>query len=129
MERELTVTELKAELAEKDRRIEELETLVDIMKAEQEEMIGNFQASTQILIDRLKNETEEKTGIRPQTAQLLSQSRLQGRDSVFTNLSLDESIASSQRLLLKNEKQVKCHSCGKSFSESLLKKHTVLCYR
>jgi hypothetical protein len=72
MERDPSLSELKAALESRDLRIGELESLIEVMKAEQEDMIRGFKESTSLLLDRLKNVEEERTGTRPQTAHLLA---------------------------------------------------------
>ena len=128
-EKELTYDELLKVVEQKDKRIEELELYAAALKAEQEEMIANFKSSTNLLIERLKTEAEAKTGIRPQTAQLLSHNRpsLYGDSNLFTSNALEESI--KHESMVDKGPPVKCHCCGKMFPERILKKHTVICYR
>ena len=68
----MTVEELRRMLEEKDKYIENLEATIEVMTHEQEEMVSNFKRSTDLLIERLKTEAEQRTGVRPQTAHLLA---------------------------------------------------------
>ena len=72
---ESSIEDLKRQLKEKDDIIRELEDVIEYMKKEKDEMIDHFKISTNILIERMKHEEEKRTGIRPQTAQLLNDKR------------------------------------------------------
>jgi predicted RND superfamily exporter protein len=79
MENTRSVEELSRELESREERIRELESLIEVMKAEQEEMIKGFKESTSLLLDRIKNVEEERTGTRPQTAHILASKPLSTR--------------------------------------------------
>jgi predicted RNA-binding protein Jag len=119
-----TVDELIKLLEERDTQIEKLESIIYIMKDEQDSMVDQFKSSTNVLIERLKTETEQRTGVRPQTAQLLY-----GNKSTLgmSNMSKLSSISEKSERKLENE--VSCFNCNKKFPESKLKKHMVQCYR
>jgi uncharacterized coiled-coil protein SlyX len=66
-------------LAEKDRIIAEKDALIAKLKddlrsliEEKEEMIDSFKTSTNILLERIKDLEAQKTGYRPQTANILA---------------------------------------------------------
>ena len=111
-------------LEEKDTRIEKLEAIIYVMKDEQEGMVEQFKQSTNVLIEKLKNETEQRTGVRPQTAQLLHDNK---KNLGMSNISKLSTI--SEKSEKKNEPEVSCYNCHKKFPESKLKKHMVQCYR
>ena len=120
-----SVEELKRQLEEKDKTIRELEETIDSMSREKEEMVENFKTSTNILIEKLKHQEELRTGVRPQTAQLLSDKRKQDMrmsalfDSQFASIEEEPDLP----------KNIKCHNCLKLFDEKTIKKHTITCYR
>lgn len=120
-----SVEELRRQLEEKDKLIRELEETVDSMAREKEEMVENFKTSTNILIEKLKYQEELRTGVRPQTAQLLSDKR---KHDLQKSAFFDSQIASIEE---EDElpKNLKCHNCLKMFDEKTIKKHTITCYR
>lgn len=119
-----TSEELIKLLEERDVKIEKLEAIIYIMKDEQEMMVDQFRQSTNVLIEKLKTETEQRTGVRPQTAQLLYDNK---KHLGMSNMSKLSTISESSEKKL--EQQVECFNCHKKFSESKLKKHMVKCYR
>lgn len=63
--------ELISIIKEKNNMIEHLEAQLVIKEDEEDEMIENFNQSTNILLERIKKLEVEYIGIRPQTAQIL----------------------------------------------------------
>ena len=126
----LTVEELKKLLAEREKTIENLEAAIYIMQTEKEDMVQNFKRSTDLLIERLKYEVQQKTGVRPQTAHLLAQNRASKmNESAF----LEESTLSKQTVGEAGRKgpvkEAKCHNCNRMIEEVKLKKHLIECFR
>lgn len=128
---DFTIEELKALLTEKSQLIKALEAKVADLELQNQQITEQFATSTNFLIERLKREEQAKTGQRPQTAQLLAQSRF--------NLSADESTlldssdadyrpVSTFRTKPAGE-PAKCHCCGKMFPMNHLKRHTIECFR
>lgn len=70
-EYEEIIREKDALIHEKDALIDELRTEVRRMIDEREDMIDSFKISTNVLIERLKDLESQKTGYRPQTANVL----------------------------------------------------------
>jgi len=56
----------------KDARIKELETKVAALEKEKEDIVDNFQTSTEVLLERIKDLETSALGARPQTANILA---------------------------------------------------------
>lgn len=111
-------------LEERDTQIEKLEAIIYVMKDEQDGMVEQFRQSTNVLIEKLKTETEQRTGVRPQTAQLLYDNK---KNLGMSNISKLSTISENPQR--KTEPEVSCFNCHKKFPESKMKKHMVQCYR
>jgi hypothetical protein len=66
-----SVEECHRMLRGKDRQIVNLEAAMEVKEQEIDEMVENFNISTNILLERIKNMEEEYVGVRPQTAMIL----------------------------------------------------------
>jgi hypothetical protein len=119
-----TNEELLNLLEERDTQIEKLEAIIYIMKDEQDTMVDQFRESTNVLIEKLKSETEQRTGVRPQTAHLLFDNK---KNLGMSNMSKLSTISEHSEKL--HEPTVTCFNCQKKFTDSNLKKHMVKCYR
>ena len=71
LEYEELIREKDEVIQERDATIEELRAEVRRMIEEREDMIDSFKVSTNVLIERLKDLESQKTGYRPQTANVL----------------------------------------------------------
>lgn len=70
---------LRHQIEQKDRIVEQKDALIERLRheireliEEKEEMIDNFRVSTNILIEKIKDLESQKTGYRPQTANILA---------------------------------------------------------
>lgn len=116
--------ELRKILAERDERIEKLEAIIYVMQDERDRMTEDFRATMSTLVEKLKSEAEQRTGVRPQTAQLLSNSSRTLESSTMSKMSSPSEVQAE-----KITKKAPCHNCGQNFPETKLKKHMVSCYR
>lgn len=121
-----SVEELRRQLEEKDRTIRDLEEMLDSVNRDKEEMVENFKTSTNILIEKLKHQEEVRTGVRPQTAQLLSDKR---KSDMRKSALFDSQFSAVEEEEPDLPKNIKCHNCLKMFDEKNIKKHTITCYR
>ena len=147
-----SVEECHRMLRGKDREILNIEAAMEVKEQEIDEMVENFNISTNILLERIKNMEEEYVGVRPQTAMILdkadggvggggrgnvkslvedrrNQQKLNmeksGKSNILTN-PLRSGLLFSQ---LEDQTMRKCHNCKKEFPDNELKKHTIFCYR
>lgn len=111
-------------LKERDTKIEKLESIIYIMQDERDRMTEDFQSTMSTLVEKLKGETEQRTGVRPQTAQLLSNSSSNLGSSTMSKMSSPSEIHVDKII-----KKVHCHNCDQEFPQGKLKKHMVTCYR
>lgn len=58
-------------LKSRDQEIEDLRSQVEQLEREKEDLIDNFQMTTSMLLDRIKELEEPMLGARPQTANIL----------------------------------------------------------
>ena len=63
--------EIQELIAKKDQRIKELEEKVTALEKEKDDIVDNFQTSTEVLLDRIKELEAVSLGARPQTANIL----------------------------------------------------------
>lgn len=119
-----TAEELRDILLDRDGQIEKLEAVIYVMQDERDRMTDDFRSTMSTLVEKLKSEAEQRTGVRPQTAQLLSNSTTSLRNSVFSKSSMPSELE-GEKIVSK----VPCHNCGEKFAENRLKKHLVTCYR
>ncbi len=64
--------EIQELIAKKDQRIRELEAKVAALEKEKEDIVDNFQTSTEVLLERIKELESVSLGARPQTANILA---------------------------------------------------------
>ena len=63
--------EMQELINKKDAKIKELEEKVETLEKEKDEIIDNFQISTEVLVERIKELESASLGARPQTASIL----------------------------------------------------------
>jgi len=141
-------------LAEKDRIIAEKDVLIEKLKAdirslieEKEEMIDSFKTSTNILLEKIKDLESQKTGYRPQTANILARpkndKRVGGGDS--SRRITGKAIKNNVELQAEWEREIpedpgneeerkasemkKCTNCQRLIPEDDFDAHTITCYR
>lgn len=109
-------------------RVKELEAAVYLLQDEKENLIENFQTSTNILIERIKKLEEQVHGQRPQTAQLMRNiDQNQGIEDSLIEGSNDSGFIFKKQV--KVEDLVICHNCQRKFTQTRIKRHTIVCYR
>jgi len=64
-------TEDKGKISYLEKKVEELSHQIEIMEREKEEIIENFQISTNVLLDKIKDLESASIGSRPQTSMIL----------------------------------------------------------
>lgn len=120
----LSAEELRKLLIERDETIEGMEATIYVLRHEKDQMAEDFRSATHTLIEKLKSETEQRTGMRPQTAQLLSNHSMS-----LASSNLSKKSWSTQAEGEPMPKKTACHNCGKKVDEQKLKKHMVTCFR
>lgn len=104
-------------------KVKHLESALYLAEQEKEDLILNFQNSTNILIERIKSMEEEVRGYRPQTAQIFGKKSMPGGMT-------SSDLQNSTLIFKKDESELLlCYNCNRQFPPEDLKKHTILCYR
>ena len=144
--------EVQELLNKKDARIRELEDKVKATEKERDDMIDNFQTSTEVLLERIKELESISLGARPQTANILQrigislQSYLCSENARTEKDPLDrknhnyyvsesepkenvEEIKASAEEDKNGDEPALCTNCGDAISPGKMVTHTVACYR
>ena len=112
-----------------NQRVRELEAAVYLLENEKESLIESFQNSTNILIERIKTLEEQVHGQRPKTAQILNMEEEDRKSiSVIPNGTEINNSFIFRKEALENDLVI-CHNCGRKFHKSVIKRHTIMCYR
>ena len=109
---------MQEELKRKDEYIKELEAKITTLTKEKNELIDNFQISTEVLLNRIKDlEAIINSGERPQTGQIIKHLPPSvGRRDV--NVKYPET-----------EELIVCPNCNEQIYEHDLTKHSIICFR
>eukprot|EP00826_Nyctotherus_ovalis_P045087 TRINITY_DN493_c0_g1_i2.p1 TRINITY_DN493_c0_g1~~TRINITY_DN493_c0_g1_i2.p1 ORF type:complete len:292 (-),score=92.36 TRINITY_DN493_c0_g1_i2:92-967(-) len=156
---ENTPTEIQKLLLKKDQQIKELEEKIAIAQQENQSIIDNFQTSTDVLLERIKELEATSIGDRPQTANILARigtlcayliEKSRGRrspkeeeeaQSSFANLPTDNTYLEELKGDEFKEEELKesdedappgftkCTSCSEFIKVSKMVTHTVACFR
>jgi len=112
-------------IQKKDKRIEELKMQLGALEDENTKIIDNFQASTEVLLNRIKELEEVSLGARPQTANILNRIR-KSYINIIENGKFDHIKEEPQEDVKELER---CANCGEMIIASKMAFHTVTCYR
>eukprot|EP01016_Furgasonia_blochmanni_P019716 TRINITY_DN2200_c0_g1_i1.p2 TRINITY_DN2200_c0_g1~~TRINITY_DN2200_c0_g1_i1.p2 ORF type:complete len:200 (+),score=39.52 TRINITY_DN2200_c0_g1_i1:64-663(+) len=115
---------IRDRLKKRDKEIEGLKDMLENLEYEKQEMIDNFQTSTNLLIEKLKDLETTSFGIRPQTANILN--RMPGGRIEQPRLRI---VKDEEEKVNPDEPTEKCTSCKKMIPVSAFDAHLIQCYR
>lgn len=136
-----SIKELQAILAAKDQEVQKLTVKFEELEKEKEDIIDNFQESTEVLMERIKELEAVSLGARPQTANILKRIEDTQPGIRIRNVKYHNHYSSSVEAVEKNktnnkeleeklpEGLAKCTNCGELIDEIKMATHTVTCFR